>query len=187
MGNLYSVAISPPELIMDEVKSLKLRLKEAVNRHYSSVNSLAHITFCLFQGNESTFNRWEEYLQLFCTHMDSFPCRLDRTGSFWNGAFFLAPDEASRTQLIHIMKGFHKSAPRFAFGKSTQPHMSIGRQLSAEEVAIARTIIPSVDLSFLCDNLVIRKFNEAIGQYDLYKRYYFRDDTASNAGAINAE
>lgn len=175
---LYSVAISPPEPILDEVRSLKLQLKKNVNRHYPSVNSLAHITFCLFHGNEPTLNRWEEYLQLFCAHIDSFPCRLDRTGSFWNGAFFLAPDEASRTRLIHIMKGFYKAAPKFAFGKSTQPHMSIGRQLSAEEVAIARTIIPSVDLSFLCDNLVIRQFNEAIEQYELYKRYYFRDATA---------
>lgn len=170
--SLYSVVISPPEEIINEVAAMKQQLKNSIGR-YPSCNSLAHITFNVFIGNEETLQRWERFVGNFVMSLLPMQLHFDKTGYFGNGAFFIAPDENSKIELVKVMKNFHKQFPAPAHGKSKEPHISIGRQLNEEQLAIAKELFPAANLSFTCDNLVIRKFNEERKQYDIYKRFDF--------------
>ena len=169
---IYSVAISPPEAVISQVADMKQQLKNKIG-FYQSCNSLAHITINGFIGNEATLQRWQRYLTDFTANCTPMTLCFNRTGYFGNGAFFLAPDDESKVGLVGMMKRFHAGFPAAAFGKSTVPHISIGRQLNDDQLAVAKDLITNVDLSFVCDNLVIRKLNEDRGQYDIYKRFDF--------------
>lgn len=170
---LYSVVIAPPEEIINEVAAMKQQLKDSIG-FYHSCNSLAHVTINLFEGNEQTLEKWERYLDNFTSANSPFFVHFNKTGYFGNGAFFIAPDENSKIGLVNMMKEFHKGFPAVGFGKSKEPHISIGRQLKEEQLAIAKELFPAVDLSFNCNDLVIRKFNEERKQYDIYKRFELR-------------
>lgn len=172
MTPLYSVVIHPWEEVVEEIKAHKQKLHDVIG-WYHSYNSLAHITINLFSGNEPTLKRWEEYTEYFVKYLKAFDVRFNKTGTFHNGAFFLAPDEESAAKLIPIMKAFLKSAPAYPHGKSTKPHISIGRQINPEQLATAKGLIKEVELKFVVDNLTIRKFNPERGQYDLHKEYKF--------------
>lgn len=169
----YTVVIIPSEPVIAAVKAIKLRLLEAIG-WYPSVHSLAHITFNLFSGGELTLLNWKRYVEQFATQSLPFTCCLDRTGHFNNGAFFLAPNETSKPELVAMMKAFHQSAPKGGFGKSVNPHVSIGRKLSTDQLQIAKELTGEVNLQFYCDNLAIRKFDPQQGQYILLEQMNFK-------------
>lgn len=168
----YTVVVSPPIPVIDAIAAMKEQLKERIGR-YPSCNSQAHITFNLFTGGGETLQKWEDYLAAFTAQCSPMSLNFNHTGTFENGAFFLAPDEASQAKLVNMMKEFHRSAPANHFAKSTTPHISIGRQLSRQQLDIARELIQDVSVSFMCKDLVIRVFNPQRGQYDIYKRFTF--------------
>lgn len=167
----YSVVISPPDPVLEEVRQMKQALRSAIN-WYSSVNALAHITFNVFEAEDDEIARWEAYVASFAAQQSSFAIRLDHTSTFSNGAFFLEPDDHSDLLLIQMMKAFHQQAP-FSAKESVTPHLSIGRRLKPEQLPLARALIREVDIRFVCDNLVLRRFNEGRKQYDIYKRFPF--------------
>lgn len=168
----YSIVLIPSGSVIKEVAAIKLRLKEAIG-WYHSVHAQAHITFNLFAGGELTLMNWKHHVQQFAARSQAFNCCLNRTGHFSNGAFFLAPDESSRLELISLMKAFHRAAPKGGFGKSTQPHVSIGRKLSEEQLQIGKELVGEVNLSFICDNLTIRQFDPQESQYKIIERVDF--------------
>lgn len=51
--------------------------------------------------------------------------------------------------------------------ESKNPHMSIGRRLTREWIALAYTIFTDYEAGFLCDSFAIRKYNEKRRQYDV--------------------
>lgn len=167
----YSVVISPPDPVIEEVRQMKQRLRSAIG-WYSSVHALAHITFNVFDAGDDDLARWEAYVAGFAAQQSPLAVRLDHTGTFSNGAFFLAPDDLSDLLLIQVMKVFHQQAP-FPAQESVTPHMSIGRRLTAEQLPVARALIRETDIRFVCDNLVLRRFNETRKQYDIYKPFPF--------------
>ena len=170
MAPRYSVIIHPPESVINEVRILKQKLQDRIG-WYPSCNSLAHITFNLFSGHETTLAHWEEYVASFVKPLHAFTACFNRTGSFNNGAFFLAPRKVTHETLTFIMKNFLRPASSHLYGKSVNPHISIGRQLKPEQLILARELIKEIHLEFTCDNLTIRKFNAERGQYDIYKHF----------------
>lgn len=173
----YSVAIVPPEVVIEEVRQLKQNLRLQIG-WYRSVNALAHITFNVFEADTAMLLRYESYVAGFAAQQAPVSLRFDHTGSFSNGAFFLAPDDVSDLLLLQMMHTFHQQWPLPAdksrkLYKSFTPHMSIGRALSVEHLATAGNIIPEADIRFVCDNIVIRRFNESRKQYDIYQRFPF--------------
>ncbi len=167
----YSVAISPPDAVIQQIKKLKQKL-QAIIGWYSSANAPAHITFNLFQSDACPDLRWETYIDRFALQQPPVSLRFDRTGSFENGAFFLAPDEPSRQLLVNLMKRFHRMSPLSRY-QSTTPHISIGRRLTSNQLSVARLLIREVDIQFICRDIVLRRFNESRKQYDLYQRFPF--------------
>jgi 2'-5' RNA ligase len=167
----YAVAISPPDTIIEQVRQLKEKLRSVIG-WYKSVNALAHITFNVFQADDLMLSRWETYIAVFAAQQVPVSLQFSHTDSFPNGAFFLAPDETSALILNRMMKAFHLQAPLPAM-QSLIPHISIGRQLTPEYLSVARHLIREADIRFVCDNLVLRRFNKSRMQYDIYKRFPF--------------
>ncbi|PSK89802.1 2'-5' RNA ligase [Taibaiella chishuiensis] len=169
----YSIVLSPPEPVLEQVKQWKRSLRAAIGCWYKSVNALAHITFNEFKAGEERLAVWKAYLAAFTAMQHTLYLRFGSTGSFANGAFYLAPDAASESVLIAMMKDFHARAPERASVTITTPHMTIGRGLDAGQLAIAKTLIPAADIRFTCEDLVLRRFNPDRKQYDIYKRFSF--------------
>ncbi len=169
----YSVVISPPDAVIGQVRQLKQQLRQAIG-WYGSVSALAHITFNVFEAGTEALQRWELYTAGFAIQQQPVYLQFPHTGTFANGAFFLAPDEDSDQCLIRMMQAFHLQAPLPA-RQSAMPHMSIGRRLSAAQLAIAQSLIRDTDIHFECRDLVLRRFNETRRQYDIYKRFPFRE------------
>lgn len=171
----YSIVIHPPEYVIDEVKTLKQQLYNAIG-WYHSCHSLAHITVNLFSGNEQKLTLWEEYAAHYAKNTAAFEVRFDKPVCFSNGAFVLLPDEGSYQKLRSLLKDFLQRIPAPAFGKSSKPHISIARKLKHEQALIAQEAIPGAEVGFICDNLTIRKFNPERGQYDIHKQFFFGKD-----------
>lgn len=167
----YSVVVSPPDNIIEQVRQLKQQLQSVIG-WYGSVNAWAHITFNVFQADAVMLQRWEKYTARFAAQQVSSPLLFDHTDAFPKGAFFLAPDEVSELLLLRMMKDFHQQAPLSAT-KSMAPHMSIGRRLGAGQLSEARALIREVTIRFVCTDMVLRRFNENRRQYDIYKRFPF--------------
>lgn len=168
----YSIVISPPDVVIEQVQRLKLQLRSAIG-WYSSVNAWAHITFNVFRADAITLLRWEQYAAAFVAARSPMPLRFLHTDAFANGAFFLAPDEPSKQWLVPMMQAFHRQAPITGAQQSVNPHLSIGRRLSPDQLSIAKTLIPSADIRFVCSDLVLRRFNPERGQYNIYRRFGF--------------
>jgi hypothetical protein len=61
--------------------------------------------------------------------------------------------------------------------KSSDPHMSIARRLTPEKLVVANSLFPSITLNFLCDHVVIRKFNTEIKQFEVTDAFQFNGNT----------
>lgn len=170
----YSVAICPPKDFTDLVKAMKLELAERIG-WFNSKNSEAHVTLNTFIADEAELLIWKNYLTDFCSSADPFEIRLVETGSYANGAFYLAPDHESTENLVQLMKHFHHDAPLKPKTESRDPHLSIARQLSREQLAEANELFgdKQFDLKFMCDNLAIRQFETKKKQYFVESRFMF--------------
>jgi len=168
----YSVVISPPDTVIEAVRQLKQQLRQAIG-WYHSVNALAHITFCEFHAGTDTLARQEAYIARFAAGQSPVTLRFDHTGIFASGAFYLAPDEASGQLLGRMMKDFQLGMRLPAYKPPATPHLSISRRLGATQLPVAGTVIGEVDISFYCEDIVLRRFNETRRQYDIYRRFPF--------------
>lgn len=121
----YTTVILPPQHIIESVAQLKQGLHDTIG-WYHSCNSLAHITINLFVSSEKAFQIREDYIKHFASQLLPFSIGFDHTGIFSNGAFVILPDEVSRIRLSSMMKDFHNGVPGNVFGKSLNPHISIG-------------------------------------------------------------
>lgn len=167
----YSVVICPPPDIVTTVAVLKNRLAELIG-WYESKNSAAHISIISFETDEYGIETLKEFLKRFASLQFSFTVTFNDTGSFGK-AFCLAPEESSNTKLISLMKQFHHTSPKFPAARYYEPHISIGRNLTAEQVQIASTHIERVKMKFVGDNISLRKFNPDTRRFELEAKYIF--------------
>lgn len=174
----YWVGICPPGEIVEMVAALKQELKQQAGR-YASVNSKAHITFCEFYDDMGKLSAMENYLTGFCNNLESFAVTLNHSKRL-HKAYCLFPDDNSKDQLIRLMRHFHRNRPFATETKSIHPHLSIGRQLTEEQLVIAESLFAGkvFNIEFVCRHLTIRKFNPAKGQYDIYRQFEFGKPTA---------
>lgn len=172
----YSTAICPPAAIVEQVKVLKDELYSKIG-WFGSRNAEAHITFNVFSANESELQAWTEHIAAFVKDCTSFEITLNRVDYFKGShALYLAPDESALVFLNNLMKRFYSGLPH-AGANSGNPHMSIARDLSPAHLEKALSLFGNrtFNIRFTVDNLAIRAFNPNRRQYDLYRRFYFRD------------
>ncbi|MEO7976951.1 2'-5' RNA ligase family protein [Flavobacterium sp.] len=171
MEKKYSVAIYPSQEVIDCVKTMKDYLKNKID-WYNSCNSVAHITICEFTIDDSKINEYKQKLFKICDTFESFTVHLDHFGSYEGGAFYIDPNEYSKMKLKPIMKKTQDALHLSNLKKSNDPHISVGRKLTPESLKIASQLFTTIDIHFLCSEIVLREL-------DHVKKQFFVIDTFS--------
>jgi len=166
----YSIVILPPKEGIDYVADLKNQLNKKIG-WYNSRNAKAHVTICEFTADIDDLEDIIKDLKEIASQEVPHRLVFDGVDSYANGAVYLKPDAQTKVPLTALMSRVQKNLNVTNQYKSKSPHMSIGRKLSEENVAIALNMFANAKLDFYCSNLVLRKFNPKIRQYDP-----FRDD-----------
>lgn len=180
MEKKYSVAIYPSQDVIDSVKTMKDYLKSKID-WYNSCNSVAHITICEFTIEESQIEKYKQKLFKICDSYTPFQVYLDHFSAYENaGAFFIAPNEASKNSLKPILKKTQETLKPLKLKKSDDPHMSIGRKLNPENLKIASQLFTTIEIDFSCKEMVLREL-------DPIKKQFFVIDTFSFNGNSQPE
>ena len=168
----YSVVFHPSETVIEAVKELKEQLSTKIG-WFPSKNSLAHITICEFDYELATYENIKSRITTFCSYQNPFDVTFNAFENFTNGAFFIAPDTESKNKMAEIMKDIPKQIQFPVSHKSSEPHISIGRQLSAEQLKEAYNLFQKINLNFTCEGITIRIFNPDRKQYDVLETIPF--------------
>ncbi|MDR7210951.1 2'-5' RNA ligase family protein [Flavobacterium piscis] len=173
MEKKYSVAIYPSQDVIDSVKIMKDFLKSKID-WYNSCNSVAHITICEFTIDESQIDKFKQKLYKICDTFTPFQVYLDHFGSYENsGAFFIAPDEDSKINLKPVLKKTQQSLKPLNLKKSDDPHLSIGRKLTPENLKIASQLFTTIAISFSCKEIVLRELDPTKKQFFIIGTFSF--------------
>lgn len=164
----YSIVILPPQEGIDYVTDLKNQLNAKIG-WYNSRNAKAHVTICEFTADIDELPRIIDTLKEIASYENPRHLVFDGVSSYANGAVFLKPNEETKAPLTALMGRIQKNLGVTNLYKSKSPHMSIGRKMSEENVETALTMFADAKLDFNCSNIVLRKFNPAIRQYDVFR------------------
>jgi hypothetical protein len=175
MEKHYSVAIYPSEAVIALVKSMKLGLAKEVGWFHSK-NSVGHITICEFKATDTTIEIIKHQLSSVCNTLKPVEVCLNDFGSYPNGAFFISPDAASKSILKPIMKRVQESLHNLNMQKSDDPHLSIARRLTPKKLERAKSLFILIDVHFLCESIVLRKFDENIKQFFVIDEFKFNNN-----------
>jgi len=173
--NLYSLVIHPHEEILVLIKYMKEQLANEVG-WYNSKNSVGHITICEFTATDAIIEVIKKQITQLCDSLNPVNVHLNQFGSFPNGAFFIAPDNESKKDLKHILKHFNKSLRLHNMKKSDNPHLTIARRLSPENLEKANQFFNAIDLDFVCDGVVLRQFDNDKKQFFATDKFLFNDN-----------
>ena len=163
----YAIVIAPPQTGLDYVDHLKDELNGAIG-WYHSRNSKAHVTISEFTANEDELAKVTAQLKEIASYENPIHLNFEGIGNYLNGAVFLKPDEVTKNEVGNLMKRIQKKLGIINAYHSKEPHISIGRKLSEENLRIALKMFAEVKLNFNCDHLVLRKFNPTRKQYDIF-------------------
>lgn len=163
----YSIVILPPKEEINYVAELKNQLNAKIG-WYNSRNAKAHVTICEFTADLDELERIIKDLKEIASYEMPSHLIFDGVDSYANGAVYLKPDLQTKVPLTALMVRVQKNLGITNQYKSKAPHMSIGRKLSEENVAIALAMFTDAKLDFNCSNLVLRKFNPNKKQYEVF-------------------
>ncbi|MFV5701326.1 2'-5' RNA ligase family protein [Flavobacterium sp. XS2P12] len=172
----YSVAIYPSEAIISLVKSMKEQLAKEVGWFHSK-NSIGHITICEFKATDKQIEIIKNQLDRFCDILHPVKVCLNEFSCYPNGAFFISPHKDSKSILKPIMKRIQESLHIQNMKKSNDPHLSIARRLTPENLERAKALFTAIDISFLCDSIVLRKFDDNIKQFIVTDTFKFNNNS----------
>jgi hypothetical protein len=175
MEKNYSVAIYPSKTIISLVKSMKEQLAKEVGWFHSK-NSIGHITICEFKATDKQIEIIKNQLNRLCDTLHPVEVCLNEFSSYPNGAFFISPNKDSKNSLKPIMKQIQELLHIQNMKKSNDPHLSIARKLTPENLERAETLFTSIDIDFLCDNIVLRKFDDTLKQFIVTDTFKFNNN-----------
>ncbi len=171
MEKTYSVVFYSKTLV-EPVKKLKDFLRSKID-WYNSCNSEAHITICEFTIDESKLDSIKQKLAKISDTFTPFQVNLDHFDSFPNaGAFFIGVNDDSKNHFVPIMKKIHETLKSLKH-KSDNPHLSIGRKLTPENLKIASELFTTIDLQFECNEIVLREFDPIVKQFFVIDSFKF--------------
>lgn len=169
----YSVVFYS-ETVIGPVREMKDLLKSKVHKNwYNSCNSEAHITICEFTIDESQIDLVKQKLLKISNTLTPFQVVLNAFGFYeTSNAFFISPNADSKATLQSIMKKTQDALKSIKINKSTEPHMSIGRKLTPENLKIASELFKTIHLEFECNQIVLREL-EPFKQYFIIDTFKF--------------
>ncbi|MEO6287638.1 MAG: 2'-5' RNA ligase family protein [Dyadobacter sp.] len=176
--NQYSLAIMPSQEIAQQVVDMKQLLKASIGKSYGSANAEAHVSLDGFEAEEENYPAILAEYQRIVAGLAPFEIVFSDFGDFDHAnfsAFYIKPTDQScdaiRERTGAVMKTFDKKLKKQFIRKwadeSKNPHMSIGRRLTREWIAMAYSIFNTYEANFTCDSFVIRKFVEKKRQYEV--------------------
>lgn len=175
----YSVIIQPNDLCIAQVQQMKEALAAEIG-WYNSKNSLAHLTVNEFEKDEKELHKIKQTLTEIARFLKTEVVTFNHFDTFPNGAFFLAPNEISKHYLKTIMTAIHQEFPYPVNIKSNEPHLSIGRRISPENMIKTKELFQErPTISFLCNKIALRVFNEERKQFDILETFPFLDEKKS--------
>ncbi|WP_264563780.1 2'-5' RNA ligase family protein [Flavobacterium sp. N3904] len=180
MEKLYSLVIQPPEPILASIMSMKEQLAAEVG-WFNSKNSVGHITICEFKATGTSIEVIKNQISKLCDALSPIVVYLNEFSTFSNGAFVINPDSNSKKRVKEIMKLFHKSLLIPSMKKSDNPHLSIARKLSPQNLIKANHLFTTINLNFVCDNVVLRLFDEDKKQFFVTDTFEFKSNKQSEA------
>lgn len=172
--NHYSIAIYPPSPTMDIIEGMKKKLA-AVIGWFNSKNSKGHITICNFNADDKEISLIKSKLTAHCNSESGLNLHFDHLGNYPNGTFCLLPNVSSHNSLNKMMKRVQKIISARGLYKSTNPHITIGRNLDEDKSVIAGELFTKVGMNFYCDRIVLRVLNPEIKQYEVVDEFIFQD------------
>ena len=173
----YSIVILPSEEIIKFIGNLKLSLYTESEQDYGSRNSMAHITVREFEATDHQLRRTILKLCKIAREQEIFKTKFDQViCSDQSRSAFASPDIDSHQYFKKLMK---KIRTEIAGKANSDAHISIGRQLSTEQLEISREIFSNVKLDFQCTRIALRKFNHKMKQFEIVKIFPFLNEPDS--------
>ena len=172
MEKKYSIVIHPSPEIIASIKTMKEDLSSKIG-WFNSKNSVAHITICEFKIDESQIEKFKQKLLKVCDNFIPFSVSLDHFGSYGSGAFFIGPNEDSKQNLKPIMKKTQDALQLSNLKKSSDPHISIGRKLTPENIEIENDLVTAIHMYFLCDTIILRELDPVKRQFFVIDSFAF--------------
>lgn len=169
--NKYSVVFMPDFQTIEVVKQMKLLLADKIG-WFNSKNSLAHFTIFEFFEDDLLEDKFCLQLDRIASEINPFNMQCDAFNWFDNGGFYIKPNEVSSTKMTELMKQVLKESTQIKKTVSnTNPHLSIARKLSPEKLEIAKQLFTNINLEFAVTNLTLRKFDESLKQFTVYREF----------------
>lgn len=169
----YSIIFYPTAKTIGRVKIFKEKLKSKTEP-FASQNSPAHITIAGFEASESQLLGVSEYLTKFVKNEVAFTALFDQVSfSFFSKSAVFLTSSYYQNKIHVITKKVRKMISVTKMSEIRDPHVSIGRELSEEQLKIAQEMFDNENLEFECFQLALRKFNSKRGQYDIIEKFLF--------------
>lgn len=91
---------------------------------------------------------------------------------------YIAPGDNSKDELLRIMRRIQQNLNVKGLKISDAPHMSIARGLNQEKSIIANTLFKTIDMTFCCDRIALRRFDRQIRQFVVIDEFLFKSNPA---------
>jgi len=178
----YSIIFHPLAQTIEDVMNFKNHLTSEAG-DYPSQNSLAHITIAGFEATENQLTGVKEYLKKFVENVVPFATLFNQLScsAFSKCAVFL-PSFEFTDRINNITKNVRNIIPVTKMSKISPPHVSIGRDLSEEQLTIALQLFADKNFKFDCCQLALRKFDPNTGQYEIIQTFPFLGETPAKKG-----
>lgn len=164
----YSIVVHPFTLI-EEIRNIKQELKRRIG-WYPSVNSLAHFTISQFKCDSTTLQEIQKRVRDRILNWEIREILLDGFGFFENSkTLYIRPEKHSCLYLEQLFAAVGEQV-RAVVAEAyicPHPHLSIGRSLKSEQMAIANRLFNNYSGNFVCEGVMFREFNPERKQYDL--------------------
>lgn len=168
----YSLCFQPDDTTIEIVRQMKLRLADEIG-WYNSKNSLAHMTISKFQTDTVGINKIAELVRQQCSTFTPTPVVFNDYGQYPNGAFFLAVEAEAQIPLREYAKKVMSKVSLPDVYKSNEPHLSIARKLDPERLQRALVFFDKPAITFMCNQVALRRFNPDRRQYDIIDIFPF--------------
>jgi len=203
MEKKYSVAIYPSQEVIDAVKTMKDYLKSKIDWYSScnSVAHITVCEFTIDESQIEkykqklfkicdTFTPFQVYLDDFGAYENAGTFFIDlnenkktKKPQINSGSKAVKPKTRKNEQpdenlivkdkLKFVMKKTQESLKIPNMKKSNDPHMSIGRKLTPENIKIASELFTTIESNFLCKEMVLRVLDPIEKQFIVIDTFPF--------------
>jgi len=172
----YMIAFCPNADVVDFVSVLKEELFIAIGKRFKSHKANGHFTIDWVDATDEILDIYIRNIEMFVVQLSSKTVKLNAIKDFGETAIYVAPDNEADRWMKLIARRYFKQVR--GMRKSINPHMTIGKNIATGYLDQAKAVFNNIEvnISFLCDNIALRKFNPIKGQYEVIKRFYFNND-----------